>query len=91
MLYSNIMYLITDTFWVHTVLEKSCKYVRWFNKQEVCIGCTGFLSNEEALDYWEVHMQNKNGRLPISGQFQTTINVFQPFFNRHAKIMKAHP
>jgi len=73
-----------------TVLEKSCKYVMCFNKQEVCIGCTCFLSNEEALDNWEVHMQN-HGCLPISGQFQTTIKKFQPFFNRLAKLMKAHP
>jgi len=68
-----------------TVLEKSCKYVMCFNKQEVRIGCTCFLSNEEALDNWKVHMQN-HGCLPISGQFQTTIKNFQPFFNRLAKL-----
>ncbi len=71
-----------------TIVWNPC---RWFNKQDFCIGCTCvfFLIRKHQLDYWEVHMQNQNGHLPISAHFQTPTGVFQPFFKRITKIMKA--
>ncbi len=58
---------------------------RLLYRMHLCV----FLIRKHQLDYWEVHMQNQNGRLPISAHFQTPTGVFQPFFKRITKIMKA--
>lgn len=37
--------------------------------------CTCFIFDEEASDYWEMHMQHQNGCFLISGHFQVTMSV----------------